>query len=142
MNIMRQSACLVINITTVYSYGLLFSRKTVGQASSLAIVLLRKRELVALLIWCVGCLRSRSFPRVTMDWCAVCDCGISWSYSLTHLQTYRGFLLLNKDFFNLTVGKMRLVLQELWSLVPAVTLILTYKCFNHYLEFISPVDFW
>ena len=44
MNIMRQSVCLVINITTVYSYGLLFNRKTVGQASSLAIGLLSQPE--------------------------------------------------------------------------------------------------
>ena len=33
MNVMRRSACLVINPITVYSYGLLFIGTPVGQAS-------------------------------------------------------------------------------------------------------------
>ena len=33
LNIMRQSACLVLNPITVYSYGFLFNCSTVGQAS-------------------------------------------------------------------------------------------------------------
>ena len=33
MNIMRQSACLVINPISVYNYGFLFTCTTVGQAS-------------------------------------------------------------------------------------------------------------
>ena len=33
LDIMRQSACLVLNPITVYSYGLLFNCTTVGQAS-------------------------------------------------------------------------------------------------------------
>ena len=33
LDIMRQSACLVLNPTTVYSYGFLFNCTTVGQAS-------------------------------------------------------------------------------------------------------------
>ena len=33
MDIMRQSACLVVNIITVYSYGFLFNCATVDQAS-------------------------------------------------------------------------------------------------------------
>ena len=33
LDIMRQSACLVLNPITVYSYGFLFNRTTVGQAS-------------------------------------------------------------------------------------------------------------
>ena len=36
--------------------------------------------LVVLLLSC-GCLCS-SFPRGAVDWSVVCDCGISWSYSL------------------------------------------------------------
>ena len=32
LEIMRQSACLVLNPITVYSYGSLFNRSTVGQA--------------------------------------------------------------------------------------------------------------
>ena len=33
MNIMRQSACLVVNPITVYSYDFLFNCKTLGLAS-------------------------------------------------------------------------------------------------------------
>ena len=33
LDIMRQSACLVLNLITVYSYGFLFNCTTVGQAS-------------------------------------------------------------------------------------------------------------
>ena len=33
LDIMRQSACLVLNPMTVYSYGFLFNCKTVGEAS-------------------------------------------------------------------------------------------------------------
>ena len=33
LDIMRQSACLVVNPITVYSYGFLFNYMTVGQAS-------------------------------------------------------------------------------------------------------------
>ena len=33
LDIMRQSACLVLNPMTVYSYGFLFNCTTVGQAS-------------------------------------------------------------------------------------------------------------
>ena len=33
LDIMRQSACLVLNPITVYSYGFLFNCTTVGQAS-------------------------------------------------------------------------------------------------------------
>ena len=33
LDIMRQSACLVLNPITVYSYGFLFNCATVGQAS-------------------------------------------------------------------------------------------------------------
>ena len=32
LDIMRQSACLVLNLITVYSYGFLFNCTTVGQA--------------------------------------------------------------------------------------------------------------
>ena len=33
LDIMRQSACLVLNPITVYNYGFLFNCTTVGQAS-------------------------------------------------------------------------------------------------------------
>ena len=46
--------------------------------SSLAIVLLRTVELVAL-VFCCGCLCSvsSSLPHCAVCWSAVCDCGIS-----------------------------------------------------------------
>ena len=40
MDIMRQSACLVVNPITVDSYGFLSNCKTVGQASDLMTVLM------------------------------------------------------------------------------------------------------
>ena len=44
--------------------------------SSFAIILMRKRELVALLLLsCCKC--SVALPRGAMGWSAVCDCGIS-----------------------------------------------------------------
>ena len=39
LDIMRQSACLVFNPITVYSYGFLFNCTTVGQASDSMVVL-------------------------------------------------------------------------------------------------------
>ena len=41
MDIMRQSACLVVNPITVDSYGFLFYRTKVGQASDLMMALLK-----------------------------------------------------------------------------------------------------
>ena len=41
MDIMRQSACLVVNLITVDSYGLLFNCTMVGQASYLMSALLK-----------------------------------------------------------------------------------------------------
>ena len=43
--------------------------------SSFAIILTRKRELVALL-----CLPDVALPHIAMGWSAVCYCGISLSY--------------------------------------------------------------
>ena len=48
--------------------------------SSLAITLLKKRLLVALLQLCCGSLCFASLPHGAVDWSAICDCGISWSY--------------------------------------------------------------
>ena len=50
--------------------------------TSFAIILKRKRELVALLLLSYGCLVtvnlfSVTLPNVAMGWSAVCDCGIS-----------------------------------------------------------------
>ena len=47
--------------------------------SSTAIILMGKRELVALLYLSSWCL---ALPRRATGLSAVCDCGISWSYSL------------------------------------------------------------
>ena len=44
MDIMRQSACLVVNQITVYSYGFLFNCTTVGQVSD---------SITVLTCWCL-----------------------------------------------------------------------------------------
>ena len=50
--------------------------------SSFAIILKKKRNLVALLMYCYyKC--SVAFPHGAVGWSVVCDCGISRSYSLT-----------------------------------------------------------
>ena len=53
-----------------------------GVLFSFAVILLRKRELVALLNFC-GCLSSVTLPYGVMGWPTVCDWAISGSYSLT-----------------------------------------------------------
>ena len=49
---------------------------------SSGIILLRKREMVALLLLLCGRLCSVSLPSGAMGWSAVCGSGISWSCSL------------------------------------------------------------
>ena len=60
LDIMRQSACLVLNPITVYSYGFLFNCTfccTLPYVhSSIAIILMGKRDLVALLNLSSRCL--------------------------------------------------------------------------------------
>ena len=60
--------------------------------SFLAIILQRKRELVcfSLIVFLLsgGCQRSVSLPRGVVCWSVVCDCGISWAYSLVFGPTY------------------------------------------------------
>ena len=55
--------------------------------SSFAIILKRKRKLVAVIVlrmYCsCGC--SVALPHDAVGWSALCDCGISLSYSLTFL---------------------------------------------------------
>ena len=54
--------------------------------SSFAIILMRKRELIALLLvfWMsCYCKCPVALPQGAVGWSAVCDCGNSWSYSLT-----------------------------------------------------------
>ena len=56
--------------------------------SSFAITSLGKRELVVFLfvfLMSCGCYHSLLLPRDAVGWSAVCDCGISLSYSLTFL---------------------------------------------------------
>ena len=53
---------------------------------SFAVILMGKRELVALLSlssWCLVIDLCVALLRGAMGLSAVCDCGISWSYSLT-----------------------------------------------------------
>ena len=45
---------------------------------------LKRRELIVLLQLCCGSLCSVSLYCHVVGWSAVCDCGISWSYSLTY----------------------------------------------------------
>ena len=59
-----------------------FCGVAIGALSSLPIILLRKRELVALLYLRCGYLCSVSHPHSTLGRSEVCGCGISWSYSL------------------------------------------------------------
>ena len=68
-----------------------------GALSSLAIILLMKRELVALFELFCGCVCSMSLRRCAVGLSAVCDC--TWSYSLTfmcHIRLYYQYL----SYFN------------------------------------------
>ena len=53
--------------------------------SSFAIILMGKRELVALFVFLVSLDGCVALPRGAMGLSVVCDCGISCSYSLTIL---------------------------------------------------------
>ena len=53
-------------------------------SSSFAIISLGKRERCLLYF---RCCRSFALLRGAMVWSVVCDCGISWSYSLTLCYT-------------------------------------------------------
>ena len=50
--------------------------------SSFAIIMIGKRELVALLMAFFCYCSVALLPPGAMGWSAVCDCGIIWSYSL------------------------------------------------------------
>ena len=63
--------------------------------SSLAISLLRKGELVDLLLVCCGCLCSVVLPKGAQD-SVVCDCGVSSSYSLAYFGSIAIILSLHK----------------------------------------------
>ena len=56
--------------------------------SSFAIILMGKRELVDLLCLSCDCCCSVALPDGAMGWSAVCDCGISRSYSLALLTKF------------------------------------------------------
>ena len=75
---------LVFSVRSMFCFALLCVH------SSFAIISLRKRELVALLLLCSEChcryYRSFTLPRGAMGWSVLCDCGISWSYSLICLK--------------------------------------------------------
>ena len=62
--------------------------------SIFAIISLGKREQVALLFIVVlasnGCYCSLVLPHGAVAWSALCDCGTSWSYSLTFLTMLTG----------------------------------------------------
>ena len=60
-----------------FAFGPYFYGVVLGFLSILAIILLRKRELAALLKLFCGCLCSMSLLHDAVAWSAVCDCGIS-----------------------------------------------------------------
>ena len=66
--------------------GSLFGGVVLSVVSSFAITLLRKgradcfTSIVILLSF--GCLCFVSLPNSTLSWSMVCDCGISWAYSI------------------------------------------------------------
>ena len=64
--------------------GSLFCDAILGALLNLAIICLRKRELVILLQLCYDCPYS-ALPHCVVCLSAVCDCGISWSHTCTHL---------------------------------------------------------
>ena len=61
--------------------------------SSFAIILKRMRKIIVLQMYYYSkC--SVALPHGALGWSAVCDCGISWLYSLTFLcaqSTFHGF---------------------------------------------------
>ena len=77
------SVFVVVHIPCViFDIGFLFCGFVHGVLSSLANILLRESA------GCLfGCLCSFSFPHDVVNWSAVRNCDISWSYSLTLFQT-------------------------------------------------------
>ena len=69
-----------------FSVRFLFCFVVLCVLSSFAIIVMGKREKVALLLsFCMSCrcYCSLTLPRGVMGWSVVCDYGISWLYSLT-----------------------------------------------------------
>ena len=63
-----------------------------------SIILMRKRVPVALRMFCY-CKCSVAFPHGAMGWSAVCDCGVSLSYSLFYISNmFSEFQVLVKFF--------------------------------------------
>ena len=82
---------------------------------SIAIILMGKRELVALLnlsSWCL--VVERLFLAVSWGLSAVCDCGISWSYSLTTfgLQSLLRYGLSKPELYGDLVYKLKKVVDS------------------------------
>ena len=50
--------------------------------SSCAVIVKEKASCFTLFVFLVHCEFYVAFPRGVVCWSAVCDCGISWSYSL------------------------------------------------------------
>ena len=66
--------------------------------SSFAIILMGKRELVALLGLSSG-VSCVALPRGAMCLSAVCECGISWSFSLTFFENMFKYKILCFSLF-------------------------------------------
>ena len=54
-----------------------------GALSSFTIILLRKRELVAVQLLCCACFLFCVSSSRCHGWSAVCECGVFWSYPFT-----------------------------------------------------------
>ena len=65
-----------------------FCSLVIGIFSSLAVIVLRSRELVALLYVCCDCLCSFALPSDVVGLSAFCGCVVSWAYSLTFNAGY------------------------------------------------------
>ena len=68
---------------SLFRYALLFVN------TSFAVILKRKRKLVAFLLLSYRCSVAKNdlwLPYGAVAWFAVCNCGISWSYSFTCLS--------------------------------------------------------
>ena len=63
-----------------------FCGVVLSDLSKMAIILLMKRELVALRSSCFACVCYTPLPNNVLDWFAVCDFCISWKYALSGVK--------------------------------------------------------
>ena len=66
----------------MFSDRFLFCFAVLCVVSSFEMTLLRRGELITLLLLCSECYVALALPLGSMDWSVVCNCGNSWLYSL------------------------------------------------------------